>query len=97
MQASQNIPNTLDRVLIRRALISVYDKSGLDMLAKALSKRGVELYSTGGTLKYLRDLGIPVTSISDFTQSPEIFEGRLKTLHPKVHGGLLFRRNVSSM
>ena len=84
----------LDRVPIRRALISVFDKRGLDTLAPALAARGVELYSTGGTEKYLRSLGLPVTSISEFTNSPEIFDGRLKTLHPMVHGGLLFRRTV---
>ncbi|HEY3876657.1 MAG TPA: bifunctional phosphoribosylaminoimidazolecarboxamide formyltransferase/IMP cyclohydrolase [Candidatus Kapabacteria bacterium] len=87
---------TLDRIPLRRALLSVYDKSGLDTLARSLASRGVEILSTGGTLKYLQGLGIPVTSISDFTQSPEIFEGRLKTLHPKVHGGLLFKRDVGS-
>ena len=85
---------SLDRVPIRRAIISVYDKSGLDTLAKSLAARGVELYSTGGTEKYLTGLGLSVMSISDFTNSPEIFEGRLKTLHPKVHGGLLFRRTA---
>ncbi|HET6402747.1 MAG TPA: bifunctional phosphoribosylaminoimidazolecarboxamide formyltransferase/IMP cyclohydrolase, partial [Candidatus Kapabacteria bacterium] len=85
---------TLDRVPIRRALISVFDKRGLDTLAPALAARGVELYSTGGTEKYLRSLGLSVVSISEFTNSPEIFDGRLKTLHPMVHGGLLFRRTV---
>ncbi|MFI5202475.1 MAG: bifunctional phosphoribosylaminoimidazolecarboxamide formyltransferase/IMP cyclohydrolase, partial [Candidatus Kapaibacterium sp.] len=84
----------LDRVPIRRALISVFDKRGLDTLAPALAARGVELYSTGGTERYLRSLGLSVTSISEFTHSPEIFDGRLKTLHPMVHGGLLFRRTV---
>lgn len=86
----------IDRVPIRRALISVFDKTGLDVLARALAARGIELYSTGGTEKYLRGLGLSVISISEFTQSPEIFGGRLKTLHPMVHGGLLFRRSVDS-
>ncbi len=86
----------IDRIPIRRALISVSDKSGLDKLAKSLAERGVEIYSTGGTEKYLRGLGIPVTSVSDLTQSPEVFDGRLKTLHPIVHGGLLFRRELPS-
>ncbi len=85
---------SIDVVPIRRALISVYDKTGLETLAPALAARGVELYSTGGTEKYLRGLGLSVISISEFTGSPEIFGGRLKTLHPRVHGGLLFRRTV---
>ncbi len=87
---------SLDQVPIRRALISVYDKHGLDILARALTARGVKLFSTGGTEKYLRGLGAPVTSISELTHSSEIFDGRLKTLHPMVHGGLLFRRDVPS-
>jgi phosphoribosylaminoimidazolecarboxamide formyltransferase/IMP cyclohydrolase len=81
---------------IRRALISVSDKSGLDALAKALAKRGVELYSTGGTERYLRELGVPVQSITSLTNAPEVFDGRLKTLHPMVHGGLLYRRDLHS-
>ena len=86
----------IDKVRVRRALISVYDKTGLDVLASVLQKHGIELYSTGGTEKYLRDLGISVSSISDLTQSPEVFDGRVKTLHPAVHGGLLFRRELPS-
>ena len=85
-----------DDVPIRRALVSVYDKQGLDGLAHALVARGVELFSTGGTEKYLQSLGLPVTSISKLTNSPEIFDGRLKTLHPMVHGGLLYRRDLPS-
>ncbi len=85
-----------DEVTIRRALISVYDKRGLDTLARALVARGVELFSTGGTEKYLKSLGLPVTSISELTNSPEIFDGRVKTLHPIVHGGLLYRRDIHS-
>ncbi|HZK75799.1 MAG TPA: bifunctional phosphoribosylaminoimidazolecarboxamide formyltransferase/IMP cyclohydrolase [Candidatus Kapabacteria bacterium] len=95
-QSQEKTKPAIDRVPIRRALISVYDKTGLDVLARALAARGVELYSTGGTEKYLKSLGLSVISISEFTQSPEIFGGRLKTLHPMVHGGLLFRRDVSS-
>jgi phosphoribosylaminoimidazolecarboxamide formyltransferase / IMP cyclohydrolase len=94
MSASTSV--TSDLVPIHRALISVYDKRGLDVLARELTARGVELFSTGGTEKYLRGLGLPVTSISELTNSPEIFDGRLKTLHPKVHGGLLFRREIPS-
>ena len=86
----------IDRIPIRRALISVFDKTGLDTLAKTLASRGVEIFSTGGTEKYLRGLGIAVTSVSDLTKSPEVFDGRLKTLHPMVHGGLLFRRELPS-
>jgi len=95
-QTQSEKTTTLDRVPIRRALISVYDKRGLDTLAPALAARGVELYSTGGTEKYLKSLGLSVIGISEFTHSPEIFGGRLKTLHPMVHGGLLFRRDVNS-
>jgi len=86
----------LNLVPIRRALISVSDKFGLDTLAKALAKRGVELYSTGGTERYLRELGVPVQSITSLTNAPEVFDGRLKTLHPMVHGGLLYRRDLHS-
>jgi phosphoribosylaminoimidazolecarboxamide formyltransferase/IMP cyclohydrolase len=86
----------INNVRVRRALISVYDKTGLDVLASVLQKHGVELYSTGGTEKYLRDLGVPVSSVSDLTQSPEVFDGRVKTLHPIIHGGLLFRRELPS-
>ncbi|MDP4199947.1 MAG: bifunctional phosphoribosylaminoimidazolecarboxamide formyltransferase/IMP cyclohydrolase [Bacteroidota bacterium] len=86
----------VDRIPIRRALISVFDKMGLDRVANSLAERGVEIWSTGGTEKYLRGLGIAVRSVSDVTQSPEVFDGRLKTLHPVVHGGLLFRRELAS-
>src|SRR3954471_9694409 len=86
----------LDVLPIRRALLSVSDKSGLDVLARALASRGIELYSTGGTERYLRDLGIPVQSITSLTNAPEVFDGRLKTLHPMVHGGLLYRRDLHS-
>lgn len=78
---------------IQRALISVSDKTGLDVFAKGLHEMGVELISTGGTCKFLKDLGLPVIEISDYTGEPELFEGRLKTLHPMVHGGLLQRRD----
>jgi phosphoribosylaminoimidazolecarboxamide formyltransferase / IMP cyclohydrolase len=79
-----------DLVPVRRALISVSDKTGLAEFAKALHHEfGIELISTGGTAKYLRDLGLPVTDVSDVTGFPEMLDGRVKTLHPKVHGGLL--------
>ncbi|HXY58798.1 MAG TPA: bifunctional phosphoribosylaminoimidazolecarboxamide formyltransferase/IMP cyclohydrolase [Methylocystis sp.] len=79
----------VDQRLIARALLSVSDKTGLVDLARALSARGVELVSTGGTHKALREAGLSVREIADVTQFPEMMDGRLKTLHPKVHGGLL--------
>lgn len=78
---------------IKRALISVSDKTGLEAFAKGLHEQGVELISTGGTASFLQGLGLPVIEISDYTGAPELFEGRLKTLHPMVHGGLLQRRD----
>ena len=74
---------------IRRALISVADKTGLVELAKALDGQGVEILSTGGTARALRDAGLAVKDVSEHTGFPEMMDGRLKTLHPKVHGGLL--------
>ena len=74
---------------IRRALLSVSDKEGLVDLASALSSLGVELLSTGGTAAKIREAGIPVVDVSDYTGSPEILDGRVKTLHPRIHGGLL--------
>ncbi|QNM82070.1 bifunctional phosphoribosylaminoimidazolecarboxamide formyltransferase/IMP cyclohydrolase [Sphingomonas sabuli] len=81
--------NVVDLVPVRRALISLSDKSGLDRLATALADRGVELVSTGGTAAKLRDAGTEPRDISDLTGFPEMMDGRVKTLHPKVHGGLL--------
>lgn len=80
-----------DAVTVRRALISVSDKTGLVELARALSDLKVELLSTGGTAKALRDAGLTVKDVSELTGFPEIMDGRVKTLHPKVHGGLLGR------
>src|ERR1700686_5657632 len=77
---------------IQRAILSVTDKTGLAEFARKLSAMGVELISTGGTAKLLRDSGIPVQDISDLTGFPEMLDGRLKTLHPKVYGGILHRR-----
>jgi phosphoribosylaminoimidazolecarboxamide formyltransferase/IMP cyclohydrolase len=74
---------------IERAIISVTDKSGVIDFAKALSKFGVKILSTGGTAKALRDGDVSVTDISEYTGFPEMMDGRIKTLHPKVHGGLL--------
>ncbi len=77
---------------IRRALISVSDKSGIVDFARGLSAQGVELLSTGGTFRLLSDSGIAVTEVSEHTGFPEIMDGRVKTLHPKIHGGILGRR-----
>ena len=76
-------------VAIKRALLSVSDKTGLAELGAALARHGVELVSTGGTAKALRDAGLDVKDISDITGFPEMMDGRVKTLHPIVHGGLL--------
>ncbi len=78
---------------IKRALISVSDKAGVVELARELNSFGVELLSTGGTAKMIRDAGIPVMDVSDYTGFPEMMDGRVKTLHPKVHGGLLGLRD----
>src|SRR5207302_9435556 len=83
-----------DLLPVKRALNSVYDKSGLADFAKALHHEfGVELISTGGTAKFLRDLGLPVTDVAQVTGFPEMMDGRVKTLHPKIHGGLLALRD----
>jgi phosphoribosylaminoimidazolecarboxamide formyltransferase/IMP cyclohydrolase len=81
-------------VRIRRALLSVSDKTGLVDFARALAARHVELLSTGGTARALRDAGLPVIDVGAYTGFPEIMDGRVKTLHPRVHGGLLGRRGV---
>ncbi|MEC7304035.1 MAG: bifunctional phosphoribosylaminoimidazolecarboxamide formyltransferase/IMP cyclohydrolase, partial [Pseudomonadota bacterium] len=78
---------------INRALLSVTDKTGLAEFAYFLHDNGVELLSTGGTAKTISDAGIPVVEVSEFTGSPEILGGRVKTLHPKIHGGILARRD----
>ncbi|HAO4061816.1 bifunctional phosphoribosylaminoimidazolecarboxamide formyltransferase/IMP cyclohydrolase, partial [Pseudomonas aeruginosa] len=74
---------------VRRALLSVSDKAGIVEFAQALSARGVELLSTGGTARLLAEKCLPVTEVSDYTGFPEMMDGRVKTLHPKVHGGIL--------
>jgi phosphoribosylaminoimidazolecarboxamide formyltransferase / IMP cyclohydrolase len=81
---------------IQRAILSVTDKTGLSEFARKLAALGVELISTGGTAKLLRDSGIPVKDISEVTGFPEMLDGRVKTLHPKVHGGILHRREDAS-
>ncbi|MCD6059771.1 MAG: bifunctional phosphoribosylaminoimidazolecarboxamide formyltransferase/IMP cyclohydrolase [Moraxellaceae bacterium] len=77
---------------VKQALISVSDKTGIVEFARALAQAGVKLLSTGGTFKLLRDSGIAVTEVSDHTGFPEMMDGRVKTLHPKIHGGILGRR-----
>lgn len=78
---------------IRKAILSVFDKTGIDEFAKALSEKGVHILSTGGTGRSLMKAGVPYQEVSDYTGSPEMLGGRVKTLHPKIHGGLLFKRN----
>lgn len=82
-----------DRVAVKTALLSVSDKTGLLEFAQSLAANGVKILSTGGTAKTLRDAGLEVTDVSDHTGFPEIMDGRVKTLHPKIHGGLLARRD----
>jgi phosphoribosylaminoimidazolecarboxamide formyltransferase / IMP cyclohydrolase len=78
---------------IKRAIISVSNKKGIVEFAKELHSMGIEILSTGGTAKTLREAGVPVKDVSEHTGSPEMLDGRVKTLHPKVHGGLLYRRS----
>ena len=75
--------------MIRRALISVFDKTGLDDLANRLHRAGVEIVSTGSTAAHIAEIGVPVTRVEELTGFPETLDGRVKTLHPKVHAGLL--------
>lgn len=85
-----------DQIPIKRALISVYDKAGLDELVRGLHDAGVELVSTGGSAKLIADLGLPVTRVEDLTGFPECLDGRVKTLHPRVHAGILADRRLDS-
>ena len=82
---------------IKRALISVSDKTGVSDFAHALVERGVEILSTGGTARLLSDNGIAVVEVSDYTGFPEMMAGRVKTLHPKIHGGILGRRGTDDV
>ena len=86
----------MSRHTIRRALISVSDKTGLIPFARALHKHKVEILSTGGTLKALKEARVPAKAVDEFTGFPEMLDGRVKTLHPKIHGGLLFLRGKKS-
>src|SRR4030066_1584305 len=79
---------------ISRALISVSDKSGVLEFAQTLRQFGIEILSTGGTAKMLADAGVAVTEVGDYTSFPEMLDGRVKTLHPKIHGGILYRRDL---
>lgn len=81
---------------IERAIISLTDKSGIEGFAKELAELGIEILSTGGTAKKLRDHGLNVVNVSDFTGFPEMLDGRVKTLHPKIHGGILAQRDNAS-
>ena len=78
-----------------RALISVYDKTGLDEFARGLDNLGFELVASGGTAGFLEELGLQVTRVEDVTHAPELLGGRVKTLHPRIHGGILARRDSS--
>ncbi|HEY8573513.1 bifunctional phosphoribosylaminoimidazolecarboxamide formyltransferase/IMP cyclohydrolase [Phenylobacterium sp.] len=94
MPAAPDFPAAPDKVGIRRALLSVSDKTGLVEAAKLLADMGVELVSTGGTKKAIADAGLPVKDVADLTGFPEMMDGRVKTLHPVVHGGLLGVRDA---
>ena len=80
--------------MIKQALISVSDKTGVLEFARELAAMNVNILSTGGTAKLLADSGIKVTEVADYTGFPEMLDGRVKTLHPKVHGGILGRRDL---
>ena len=81
--------------MIRRALLSVFDKEGLDTFARGLDGHGAELVASGGTARFIEGLGIPVTRVEDLTEHPEMLGGRVKTLHPRIHAGILARRNLA--
>ncbi len=93
MISAKRLPPPDDILPVRRALLSVFDKTGLVPFAQRLRERRIELISTGGTARALREAGLPVSDVSEITGYPEILDGRVKTLHPAVHGGLLARRN----
>ncbi|MFC2075616.1 bifunctional phosphoribosylaminoimidazolecarboxamide formyltransferase/IMP cyclohydrolase [candidate division KSB1 bacterium] len=86
--------NTQSAVKVARALLSVSDKSGLESFARGLAEAGVEILSSGGTSRELAGAGIPHLKVDDYTGSPEILDGRVKTLHPRIHGGILARRDI---
>ncbi|MBT7859791.1 MAG: IMP cyclohydrolase [Gemmatimonadetes bacterium] len=81
------------QIKVRRALVSVWDKSGLDTFVSGLQELGVQILSTGGTARAIREAGVEVTDVAEVTGFPEMLDGRVKTLHPVIHGGLLARRD----
>ena len=83
----------MDKIKISRAVVSVSDKEGVADFAKGLAEMGVEMISTGGTAKALKEAGLEVKDVAELTQYPEMMDGRVKTLHPRVHGGILARRD----
>jgi len=93
IQYSIYIGADMDNITIKRALLSVSDKKGIVEFAKKLAGFGIEIVSTGGTSKTLKENGIPVVSVDTHTGHPEIMDGRVKTLHPRIHGGILAIRN----
>ena len=90
------MPPSDDVQPVRRALLSVSDKTGLVELAKGLADLGVELVASGGTAGAIRDAGLTVLDVADLTKSPEMLGGRVKTLHPRIHGGILARRELDT-
>ena len=82
-------------IKVKRAIISLSDKNNIETLINIIKKYNIEVLSTGGTAKVIREHDVEVTDISDYTNFPEMLDGRVKTLHPKVHGGLLGRSNIS--
>ena len=81
---------------VERALISTFDKTGLDGFARGLAELGIELVASGGTAAYIAELGLDVTPVEEITEFPELLGGRVKTLHPRIHAGILARRNFES-
>jgi phosphoribosylaminoimidazolecarboxamide formyltransferase / IMP cyclohydrolase len=82
--------------MVERALLSVYDKTGLDEFARGLADLGVELVASGGTATFVAELGLPVTRVEELTDVPELLGGRVKTLHPRIHAGILARRDLET-
>jgi len=93
---SPDSPAGNGKIAIKRALVSVYDKTGLEELVRGLHGAGVALVSTGGSARLIEELGIPVTKVEDLTGFPECLDGRVKTLHPAVHAGILADRRLES-
>ncbi|MBC7297398.1 MAG: bifunctional phosphoribosylaminoimidazolecarboxamide formyltransferase/IMP cyclohydrolase, partial [Demequina sp.] len=85
-----------ERQPVRRALVSVYDKTGIETLAKGLAAAGVQIVSTGSTATRLAEAGVPVTAVEEVTDFPECLDGRVKTLHPRIHAGILADRRLES-